>query len=89
MIPHWHYLYRRFLGFLPIQFCMVCSKPYWAGFPGCWNRHAWRFDWMPSMSDYCSRACCDEDLEMCAAMHPEITRHVEDNQPDNRSNEIG
>lgn len=66
MIPRWHYLFRRYLGFLPWQFCMVCGRAYWAGFPGCWNWSTWRFDWMPSMSDYCSKACCDEELDWLA-----------------------
>lgn len=32
-ITGWRLYYRRYLGWFPIQFCMVCSKPYWGGFP--------------------------------------------------------
>lgn len=28
-----HYWYRRLFGWLPVQFCMVCGKPYWGGWP--------------------------------------------------------
>lgn len=47
----WH----RWFGWCPIQFCMICGRCYWGGWP-------W-FDWQPSWSDYCSRKCADIDLE--------------------------
>jgi len=33
MIAGWRYYWRRYLGFVPVQFCMVCSRPYWGGLP--------------------------------------------------------
>lgn len=33
MITRWRYYYRRYLGWLPIQFCMTCGRWYWGGLP--------------------------------------------------------
>jgi hypothetical protein len=30
------YLYRLHCGWLPVQFCMECGRPFWAGFPRWW-----------------------------------------------------
>jgi hypothetical protein len=86
MISRWHYLYRRYLGWLPVQFCMICERAYWAGFPDCWNWQTWRFDWMPWMQDYCCKKCADED---CGLLFGMIRRYDErlkidqlDYQPD-------
>lgn len=58
----WRYYYRRYLGFLPVQFCMVCGRAYWAGWPSFeWEHGCW---FMPWMVDYCSRECCDVDMEI-------------------------
>lgn len=50
----WRYFWRRYVGWFPIQFCMICGHWYWGGLP-CPG-------WRPWMADYCSRACADEDL---------------------------
>lgn len=66
MVTGWRYYYRRYFGWLPVQFCMVCGGWYWGGFP-CpaaprhWRNHFWQ--WMPAWRDYCSRECADEDLD--------------------------
>jgi len=36
MITGWRYWYRRYFGWIPIQFCMVCGKWYWGGLPRWW-----------------------------------------------------
>lgn len=54
MITGWRYYWRRYLGWLPVQFCMVCGRWYWGGLP--------RPGWMPWWTDYCSRKCADEDI---------------------------
>ena len=42
----WRYYCRRYLGFLPGQFCVICGRWYWGGLP-------W-FDWMPwYQEDFC------------------------------------
>lgn len=62
MVTGWRYYWRRYLGWFPIQFCMICGRWYWGGLP----RPAWLFgyarSWMPWWVDYCSRECADEDL---------------------------
>lgn len=62
----WRYYYRRYLGWLPVQFCMVCGKPYWGGFPvvgfDCTRRRLF-WQWLAWYMDYCSAQCCDKDLE--------------------------
>jgi hypothetical protein len=50
----WRLWYRRCLGWVPVQFCMVCGRAYWGGLPTA----TWRACWM----DYCSRACADWEL---------------------------
>jgi hypothetical protein len=54
MITGWHYYWRRYLGWFPVQFCMMCGKWYWGGLP--WG------GWRAYMKDFCSRDCADEDL---------------------------
>lgn len=60
----WRYLYRRYLGWLPVQFCMVCGRAYWGGFP-CfeWDRRTKRpiCTWAAWMMDYCTSECAQED----------------------------
>lgn len=64
-MTHWRYYYRRYLGWLPVQFCMMCGRWYWGGLPVFWYRFGkWQWLWMPSWMDYCSKKCCDEELEM-------------------------
>lgn len=36
MITGWRYWYRRYFGWVPIQFCMTCGKRYWGGLPRWW-----------------------------------------------------
>lgn len=67
MIDGWRHWYRCWCGWFPVQFCMVCGKPYWGGFPriGRWyGKGRIRFTWLAWWKDYCSRACADEDLEL-------------------------
>lgn len=70
----WKYYYQRYLGWFPIQFCMVCSKPYWGGFPTWGVRFTRRNEtyanrlvqtWQASWREYCSMKCCQEDNEEC------------------------
>jgi hypothetical protein len=56
VLTGWRYLWRRYLGWVPLQFCVVCGSPYWGGIP-------WR-GWQPCYMDYCSRMCCDQEMEM-------------------------
>lgn len=66
-VDGWRYWYRRYLGWLPVQFCMVCGKPYWGGFPypSKWLTWPWKWtlQWQASWMDYCSRKCCNEDFD--------------------------
>lgn len=59
-----HYLYRRYFGWLPVQFCMVCGKSYWGGFPQ-WEWREGRIVnvWQAWMMDYCSTECCEFDWD--------------------------
>jgi len=52
-VAGWRYYWGRYLTWVPVQFCIVCGRGYWAGIP-------W-FDWRPGWSDYCSRECCERD----------------------------
>lgn len=50
------YLYRRYFGWFPIQFCIWCGKPYWGGWP--------MFDmgqcvWLAWMKEFCSKQCSE------------------------------
>lgn len=40
MVTGWRYWYRRCLTWIPIQFCFVCGKIYWAGLP------RWSIEWV-------------------------------------------
>ena len=60
MITDWQYYWRRYFGWVPIQFCMVCHRPYWGGFP--------TFTWQPWYQEYCSKECANEDLDMIDLM---------------------
>ena len=51
MLSGWRYWYRRYLGWFPIQFCMICGGWYWGGLP--------TLVWQAWMQDYCSRKCAD------------------------------
>lgn len=68
-----YYYYRRYLGWLPVQFCMMCSKPYWGGLPRFWVVKKWEFaptpktyrwrlacTWQASWREYCSKECNDD-----------------------------
>ena len=65
----WHYWYRLLLGWLPVQFCMICGKPYWGGLPRFWYRKVsthpshrmLMWTWQASWMDYCSKKCANED----------------------------
>lgn len=56
---HWLYIkyWRRYLGWCPLQFCMVCGAAHWAGMPR-FSRLS--LGWMPWWKEYCSVECCDE-----------------------------
>lgn len=56
----WRYYWRRYLGWFPIQFCMVCGKWYWGGLP---EIEARKVVWLAWWKDYCSTKCADEDTE--------------------------
>lgn len=49
----WRHLWRRWLGWFPVQWCMVCHAGYWGGLP----RRGWRA-WV---ADYCSSICARAD----------------------------
>lgn len=68
----WRYCHRRWCGWFPVQFCVVCGRAYWGGWPSAWLTRSpfsrWRFRvdiWQPWMIDYCSPACCRLDWERC------------------------
>jgi len=54
------YWWRRYLGWFPVQWCMVCGRPYWGGWPWPFRWPA-AWHWMPWWKDYCSQQCCDID----------------------------
>lgn len=63
MIERYKYFHRRWLGWFPIQFCMVCGKPYWGGLLRWW----WiggriRLTSLAWWQDYCSSECCEEEM---------------------------
>lgn len=63
--PRAVWMHRRAIWF-PIQFCMICGRPFWAGLPvPKWMPFRWTLfrmdEWMPGWNDYCSKKCCDED----------------------------
>lgn len=35
-VSGWRYWYRRYCGWIPIQFCMICGRWYWGGLPRFW-----------------------------------------------------
>lgn len=66
MVSGWRYYWRRYLGWFPVQFCVICGRPYWGGFPypsldQIRAGHFWQ--WIPWWSDYCSQRCAEDDLE--------------------------
>lgn len=63
----WKFYWRRYLGWFPIQFCMVCGKPYWGGFPQ-FRFEKWKIVciWMPWWMDFCSTECCDDNFKWYA-----------------------
>lgn len=56
VLTGWHYWYVRYFGWIPVQFCRVCKRPYWGGWP--------MRGWQASMREYCSKACFDAGAEM-------------------------
>lgn len=34
------YLWRKWMGWCPVQWCMVCGRPYWGGLP------RWTITWV-------------------------------------------
>lgn len=70
----WRYWYRRRLGWIPIQPCMMCGKWYWGSLPRWWfwpskhhvglERRRWRQTWQASWKEFCSAKCNEESLEM-------------------------
>lgn len=68
MVTGWRYYYRRWLGWVPLQFCIACGKPYWGGFPAfgwdrmvVWGRRRLGVQWMPWWREYCSRECSRQE----------------------------
>lgn len=52
----WRYWWRRYLGWMPFQTCMLCGRWFWGGFP--------TFDgWQACYQDYCSLKCHQESGE--------------------------
>lgn len=35
-VSGWRHFYRYYLGWIPVQFCMVCGGAHWAGLPRFW-----------------------------------------------------
>ena len=62
----YNFFWRGWLGWLPVQSCLICGKWFWAGVPW-FNFRDLHWQWWPSWSDYCSKSCCDQDLEFCDA----------------------
>lgn len=70
MTERFKYFWRRYLGWMPIQFCMVCGKPYWGGLPRWgwvddffgFESRSFRMTWAAWMQDYCSQECHDVDV---------------------------
>jgi hypothetical protein len=58
----WKGFWRRWLGWMPVQFCMVCGKAYWGGWPQ-WEWRDGRLTniWQAWFMDYCSTKCCEQD----------------------------
>ena len=42
---NWRYYWRRYLGWLPLQWCMWCGRPYWGGWP------RWTVAWVSKTGD--------------------------------------
>lgn len=63
MLTGWRLFWLQHLGWMPIQMCYTCGRFFWAGFPGCWDWRKWRFQWMPWMTEFCSKECCDDEME--------------------------
>lgn len=49
-IDGWRYWFRRYLGWFPLQPCILCRRWYWGGFP-------WPPGWQASYVEYCSKKC--------------------------------
>lgn len=64
-ITGWKYYYRRYLGWFPVQFCVVCGRPYWGGFPEM-EIYLGRLvsKWQAWMMEYCSLECCEKDTDL-------------------------
>ncbi len=54
--------WKRHCGLIPFQFCMVCGRLYWGGWPW-FSIREWQWQWKPWWGDYCSKSCCDEDMD--------------------------
>ena len=63
-----YYRWRKYFGWMPVQFCVLCGKPYWGGFPRYYftKPRGWFWPWM---QDYCSKECADEDMELVDSLY--------------------
>ena len=52
IVTGWRYWYRRYLGWFPIQPCLICRRWYWGGLPFS--------GWQASMKEFCSKKCYDD-----------------------------
>ncbi len=72
----WKLWWRTWLGWVPLQWCMVCGRPYWGGFPRPAFRRIgarpvgslrWipglRWQWLPWWKDYCSHRCARAEMD--------------------------
>lgn len=73
---NWSYIWRRYFGWFPIQACYVCGAWYWGGIPW-WSLSDGHWQWMPCWMEYCSRECCDAELECCEAYSAAVGQQEE------------
>lgn len=60
----WRYYWRRYLTLVPVQFCFVCGRGFWAGWPAlAWNPDV-GIRLIAGYNDYCSGKCAKEDMEI-------------------------
>jgi hypothetical protein len=86
---NWHHFYvryyRRYAGWLPVQFCMICGRPYWGGLPRFWIvrkrcHRTGRFystigmTWQASWKDYCSMECCEIEGRLLDLTYPHLRK---------------
>lgn len=59
--PRWRRWWGRYLAGVPVQWCTMCGRAYWGGFP-LWNFRQRRWQWLASYKEFCSRKCADEEV---------------------------